>query len=143
MELVGTVRESIVGHARDAAPAEACGLLGGRPGQRPVVTAAIATPNVAREPRRRFEIDPEALLAGQEAFEAAGLDLVGFYHSHPEGPDGPSETDRELAQWEATHTLIVSLSGPEPAVGAWQYDDGSFRATTLDVISAPPSGDST
>jgi proteasome lid subunit RPN8/RPN11 len=143
MELVETARESIVGHARDAAPAEACGLLGGRPDENPVVTAAIATPNVATEPRTRYEIDPEALLAGQEAFEDAGLDLVGFYHSHPEGPDGPSETDRELAQWGGTHMLIVSLSGPEPAVGAWHYDDGAFRSTTLDVIPAPASGDST
>ncbi|MEF8893708.1 M67 family metallopeptidase, partial [Halodesulfurarchaeum sp.] len=89
MQLAASVRESIVEHALEAAPKEACGLLGGRTGPPATVQDSIRTPNVASTPTRRFEIDPEALLAGRETFIEKGVELIGFYHSHPNGPNEP------------------------------------------------------
>ncbi|MBS3761438.1 MAG: Mov34/MPN/PAD-1 family protein, partial [Halodesulfurarchaeum sp.] len=66
MQLAASVRESIVEQARETAPNEVCGLLGGRTGPPATVQDSIRTPNVATNPTRRFEIDPEALLAGRE-----------------------------------------------------------------------------
>ena len=119
MELRPSVRATLVGHARDAAPAEACGLLGGRSGEPATVTVAIPTPNVADRPRDRYVVDPEALVAGQAALEADGWSLLGFYHSHPRGPPEPSATDRSEARWPDHATVIVSLSGTEPTVSAY------------------------
>ena len=123
MRLSRTARETIVGHARDAAPAEACGLLGGRSGTPATVTVAIPTPNVADRPRDRYVVDPEALIAGQEALDADGWDLLGFYHSHPRGPAEPSATDRELARWPDHATVIVSLAEEPPTLSAFTGPD--------------------
>ena len=119
IELRPSVRAGLVGHARDAAPAEACGLLGGRDGAPATATVAIPTPNVAERPRDRYVVDPEALVAGQEALDADGWDLLGFYHSHPRGPAQPSATDRERARWPDHATVIVSLAGAEPTLSAY------------------------
>jgi len=135
MRLSRTARETIVGHARDASPEEACGLLGGRSGGDPIVLTAIPTPNVANDPPYRFEIDPEALLAGREALEAENQELLGFYHSHPQGPAGPSETDEALARWDSMYMLIASLAGSDPAIGAWFYTGDEFRPEAVEVVA--------
>ncbi len=119
IELRPSVRASLLGHARAAAPAEACGLLGGRDGTPATVTVAIPTPNVAERPRDRYVVGPEALVAGQEALEADGWDLLGFYASHPRGPAQPSATDRERARWPDHATVIVSLTGTKPTLSAF------------------------
>jgi proteasome lid subunit RPN8/RPN11 len=119
IELRPSVRAGLVGHARDAAPAEACGLLGGRAGEPTTVTVATPTPNVADRPRDRYVVDPEALVAGQAALEADGWELVGFYHSHPRGPAAPSAIDREQAQWPECVTVLVLLGGAEPSLSAY------------------------
>lgn len=135
MRLSRSARETILGHARDASPAEACGLLGGLEGEDPTVLTAIPTPNVASVPARRFEIDPEALLAGRDAIHAADQVLLGFYHSHPQGPAEPSATDESLARWADTYTLIASLSGSEPSLNAWFYTGESFRPESVEIVA--------
>ena len=135
MRLARSAREAILGHARDASPAEACGLLGGLAGEDPTVLTAIPTPNVASDPDRRFEIDPEALLTGRDAIRAAEQELLGFYHSHPQGPAEPSATDESLARWADTYMLIASLSGAEPSLGAWFYTGETFRPETVEMVA--------
>ena len=133
MYLAASVRASLIAHAREEAPDEACGLLGGRSGTQPVVQTSIRTANIAAEPTYRFEIDPEALLAGRDRLESAGQELIGFYHSHPKGPAEPSETDQEAARWDQTYTVIVSLDGPDPTIGAW-FDTGeSYRPEPIEI----------
>lgn len=134
MKLDESVRNSILDHARESAPAEACGLLGGREGDPPVVLESIRTANVAEHPTRRFEIDPAALLEGHESIEAANLSLLGFYHSHPAGPPAPSETDRGGAAWPNTHVLIASLGEPEPELAAWWYTGDRFHPVPLEPV---------
>ncbi|MFW6004160.1 MAG: Mov34/MPN/PAD-1 family protein [Halodesulfurarchaeum sp.] len=134
MKLSESVRNAIVKHARETAPKEACGLLGGREGDPPVVLESIRTPNVAADPTHRFEIDPAALLEGHESFDAAGHSLLGFYHSHPAGPPTPSETDRGGAAWPNTTVLIVSLGGPEPELGAFWDTGDRFQPVPLEPV---------
>ncbi|MFB6085323.1 MAG: desampylase [Halodesulfurarchaeum sp.] len=137
MKLAESVRASIFDHARESAPREACGLLGGRDGDPPVVLDSIRTSNVAADPECRFEIDPEELLEGQESFDATEFTLLGFYHSHPEGPSSPSETDRTGAAWPKTYALIVSLAGPEPELGGWWHTGETFRSVSIETVDFP------
>lgn len=143
MKLAKSVRDSILEHAREAAPKEACGLLGGQDGDPPVVLDSIRTPNVAEQPTRRFEIDPEALVTGHESFEAADRSLLGFYHSHPAGPAAPSETDRGGAAWPNSYVLIASLAEREPELGAWWFTGETFRSVPLETVEATDGADST
>ena len=124
------VRETLVAEAREGAPAEICGVLGGEfDADWSHVRSSHPTENVAEKPRTRYRIDPEEALEVFERLESRGEEIVGFYHSHPDGPPKPSETDRESATWPDRSYVIVSLSPLE--VGSWRWRDGRFERETI------------
>ncbi|WP_255198771.1 desampylase [Halorarius litoreus] len=128
MRLGPGVREVLLDHAREGAPEEVCGVLGGR--RNPdVVTGIRRVPNVAASPEMRYELDPAAQLSAMEAIEDSGDEVVGFYHSHPRGPPGPSETDARLATWSGYRYCIVSL--PDESVGAWRWTGEAFESVPV------------
>ncbi|OIB58529.1 desampylase [Natrialba sp. SSL1] len=114
------IRTQLCERARTGTPEEICGILGGTfDADRSQVASAYPATNVADTPRTRYRIDPEEQLECFERLEAAGEEIVGFYHSHPNGPARPSETDVEAATWPDRSYVIVSL---EPfAVGSWRW----------------------
>ena len=117
-------------HAREVAPHECCGILGGvfEP-HSSRVTSRYPADNVATEPTTEYRIDPEEQLAVFEELEDRGEEIVGFYHSHPRGPFAPSETDVAGAAWPNRSYVIVSLEGDfgEPAIGSWRWRDDGDR----------------
>lgn len=123
------VRETIVAHAREGAPAEVCGVLAGGRGDPDRVDRAIRTDNVAADPRTAYEIAPERLHAVLVDVEAAGDDVVGFYHSHPEGPAAPSPTDEAAATW-VDHVYLIVDPGP-PTLRAHRWTGDGFEAVPL------------
>lgn len=82
--------------------------------------------NVDDQPKYRYMIDPSDQLEAFETIDAEDLDLIGFYHSHPRGPRGPSETDADRATWDDRSYLIISLDGDEPWIGSWVWREGEF-----------------
>lgn len=131
ISLTSEVRDALLTHARDGAPAEVCGVLGGQCGSATHIESVHHVPNVATNPRVEYVIDPEAQLDAMEDIEAAGWEVVGFYHSHPTGPTGPSETDAARATWPGFHYLIVALD--TQTVGAWRWDGEQFERERLTV----------
>ncbi len=109
-------------------PFEACGVMIGRGGRRTIaVEDVFHARNLNTERARdRFLLDPEDHLAADRVARKRGLEVVGFWHSHPDHPARPSSTDLETA-WEDHSYLIVSTA----AVGAndlrsWRLHDGEF-----------------
>ena len=143
LHLDPAAHDEIVAHARRGAPAEVCGVLAGERGaaagdggdgeEADRVTTVRPTVNAAAEPRTRYEIDPEELLAAVEAVEADGRDVVGFYHSHPRSPLAPSATDEAEATWTGYVYLVVSLAGGEPELGAWRWTGEAFEREPVRV----------
>lgn len=134
-----SVREAIVAHAREGAPEEVCGVLGGTysdtglsEGPSRVRTARRVT-NVAATPRTRYELDPAEQFRAMEAVEGDGEDVVGFYHSHPRGPSRPSATDEALATWTGYSYVIVSLDGVESRLGSWRWTGEGFERERVEV----------
>ena len=101
------VLDSLLAEAARAAPLECCGLLLGH-GERIEQVQPVA--NVADDPARRFEIDPAALLAAHKSARQGGPELIGYYHSHPEGHPLPSATDCEHASGDGRVWAIVAAS---------------------------------
>ena len=99
-------------HATMSYPDECCGVLIGRALEdATVVERVLSVGNERRDSRHnRYLISPETVLAAQKEAHALGLDVVGYYHSHPDHPARPSEFDREHA-WPWVSYLIVSLQG--------------------------------
>ncbi len=112
--------EQIIAHAQAGYPEEVCGLVSGIDG---VAVTVHAGRNVSATPRATFELDIETL-AKQIEFEEAGLELVAIYHSHPQGPAVPSETDIERAAYPDAVYLICSLADrSQPTLNAFRYND--------------------
>ncbi|WP_276298891.1 desampylase [Halorussus lipolyticus] len=125
-----SIRDELLAHAREEAPTEACGILAGTRIERDDdaehrVLEHHPAENVAGTPRTRYEIDPREQLELMEAVEDAGREVVGFYHSHPRGPAGPSETDAAQATWPGRSYVIVAL-GDGVSVGSWRWTGAEF-----------------
>jgi proteasome lid subunit RPN8/RPN11 len=105
-------------------------LAGEHNDERSRVVAAHPTANVAEAPRTRYRIGPEELLATVEEIEAGGREVVGFYHSHPSGPERPSATDEARATWSGYSYVICSLAG-EPSLGSWRWTGERFEAEEI------------
>ena len=90
--------------AARVAPEECCGILLGC-GDR--IDGLLPAANVARDRRRRFEIDSQVLIDAHRAARAGGPEVVGYYHSHPAGPAEPSATDRAMAAGDGRVWAIV------------------------------------
>ena len=105
-------------HGEEDHPYECCGLLLGSfsaDGAKSVVeTFAISNAREESAKRNRFLITPEELLRGEKYARSKQLDIVGFYHSHPESPAVPSQYDLEHA-WPTYSYIIVSVMSRKAA----------------------------
>lgn len=126
----------IAQHCQSAYPHEACGILLGlvANGTRTVIDV-MPTGNAHDEAdqHNRYLIPPEALLESELQAEEQGLEVIGYFHSHPDHPARPSEFDREQA-WPWYSYLIVSvLSGSPAAERSWRLreDRSSFDEETV------------
>lgn len=142
---IGTVHvtcadlEAIRRHGEDTYPHECCGLLLGTLDQRTdpaaKIVSAIERLDNEREDSRhnRFLISPETFLRADRAARARSLEILGFYHSHPDHPAVPSEFDRENA-WPFYSYIIVSVAnGASRELNSWVLagDRGRFEPETL------------
>jgi proteasome lid subunit RPN8/RPN11 len=109
--------DAIVEHARTAMPAECCGLL---LGTGTAVAEAAPTPNVSDDPNRFF-IEPRAHIAARRAARERGLEVLGFYHSHPHSSPAPSVTDLLEASYPDHLYLIVGFTPTGPRVRMFRY----------------------
>ena len=104
--------EQVHTHLCRAYPEEGCGVLVGQDhGERRMVERVVPLDNRGEAERnRRYLIAPEQLLVVEREAREAGLDVLGFYHSHPDHPARPSAFDLEHA-WPYYSYLIVSVAG--------------------------------
>jgi len=133
-----TLAERIAEQARQGYPFEVCGVLLGDDG-----TVRDVVPVVNREtesPRVRYQIAPEDLIRIQRDAREAGREIVGYYHSHPDHPARPSETDRRVAADGLSdgviHVVVGVAEGVRTEATAWVFHDRdqAFAAEPFDII---------
>ncbi len=129
IRLARGVAAEILNHARGNPEEECCGLLAGRHG---VIAQAFPAQNVAEHPATAYEIAPKELFHIMREIRAAGLELLGIYHSHPNGDNQPSPRDVERAYYPDAAYFILSprADAPEP-IRAYSIRDG--RWTRLEI----------
>lgn len=97
-------------HALDAYPYECCGvLLGVVDGERRCVLHVIPCRNVHAMPKSRYAIDPADLISVQRDTRDIEMEIVGFYHSHPDHSPEYSGTDLDEANWHGCSYLIIGV----------------------------------
>ena len=113
--------DEMLAHAREASPAECCGLVGG------VVEGAQSIyrlRNVAANPFVGYEAAPEELFAAQRSMRERGENLLGIYHSHPRAAlPVPSETDVRLAYYPSAIYFIISLGAESETMRAFRISE--------------------
>jgi proteasome lid subunit RPN8/RPN11 len=132
LHLTTEQRTEIAAHGERDYPYECCGLLLGRfENEGKKVCAELLPISNAREEtakRNRFLIRPEELLRGEQHAAAKELEVIGFYHSHPDHPAVPSAYDLEHA-WPVYSYIVVAIkSGQAADLRSWemQADRSSF-----------------
>ena len=138
-----TQAREIIAHAREARPAECCGLIGGNSAGE--ATSLYRTRNVARDRTVAYEAAPEDLFAAQRTMRARGEQLLAIYHSHPRSADPqPSPTDVRLAYYPSAVYFIVGLGDKEPRLRAFRISERDSRWEPVDfeivesVSEVPP-----
>ena len=104
---------SIRRHGEETYPHECCGILLGtvdiEKDEREVRIVVRAGNTRLDSLHNRYNIDPKELIAAQKQARQAGLDIVGFYHSHPDHPPRWSQTDLAEAHWIGCSYVITSV----------------------------------
>jgi proteasome lid subunit RPN8/RPN11 len=98
-------------HGEETYPHECCGVLLGemRDGQN-LVKASVRCGNTREDtPHNRYNIDPRELVRIQRQAHESGMDIVGFYHSHPDHPAQWSQTDFAEAHWIGCSYVITAV----------------------------------
>lgn len=111
--------DKLLNAARTAHPNECCGLIEGeRDGNNWRALALHETKNLAENPRVHFLIDPETHFSLLRALRGTEREIIGCYHSHPDGSAEPSATDRSSANEDGFLWLIA---GREDEIAAFVY----------------------
>jgi proteasome lid subunit RPN8/RPN11 len=117
------LQNQISSHGERDYPWECCGLVLGRfvSANLKIASETFMISNAREESakRNRFLITPEELLRGEKYAAKKQLDVIGFYHSHPDHPAVPSEYDREHA-WPTFSYIVVSVKvGQADELRSW------------------------
>jgi proteasome lid subunit RPN8/RPN11 len=119
-------RDAIRSHAAAEYPAECVGALFGSwdfAANVRTVAAVLPLRNASANPRRAFELSGDDLLrVFVQEEKRTGLTVVGFYHSHPDCPAVPSETDRRLCGFEYSFVIVSVIAGAPAEIRSWVFD---------------------
>jgi proteasome lid subunit RPN8/RPN11 len=127
LHLTDHQKQQMLKYLEKCLPEEACGLIGGHDDQAEVVLP------VANELHSsvRYRMDPVEQLKNMIWIEDQGFDLLAIFHSHPMGPDIPSETDIKEFTYPGTITMIWSKETGEWKVRGFQIQDDHYREIQL------------
>jgi proteasome lid subunit RPN8/RPN11 len=131
LKISSKVLREIYDHTEASYPNECCGLM-------------IGTMNETRDTREvhafrkcrnlnterahdRYEMDPMCMLKTQREFEASPWDIVGIYHSHPDHPSRPSQTDTDRAWPDYSYIIISVQKGTVAGANTWVLNEGERK----------------
>ena len=132
MTIAPAALDAIRTHAAEARPRECCGLLVGVGG---AILRAVRAGNLAPDPNR-YLIDPADHVRAIREARAGGLDVVGFYHSHPHSAADPSPTDLAEGSDAESVYLIAGVRDGREDVRLFRLRRGIAEEVTL-TLSAP------
>jgi proteasome lid subunit RPN8/RPN11 len=132
--------EEIRQHGERDYPFECCGLMLGRfvDGRKQVLeTYPISNAREEEAKRNRFLIRPEELMRGEKYAREKALDVVGFYHSHPDDRAVPSQYDLEHA-WPTYSYIVVAVENAKAAdLRSWEMEPDRTRFNPEEITPSP------
>jgi proteasome lid subunit RPN8/RPN11 len=129
MKLRRSELDAMMRHAASGYPFEVCGVLVGTDAadQRRVLEVIPVVNRETETPRVRYQIAPEDLIRIQREARERGREILGYFHSHPDHPPRPSETDRRIAAEGLSdgvvHVVVATHAQGATAAHAWIFRD--------------------
>jgi proteasome lid subunit RPN8/RPN11 len=137
MKISRTAFEAIQAHGAEGYPNEICGILVGPQGKAFANDAKRARNSVVDRARDRYDIDTRDLVRIHREAHEAGLDVVGYYHSHPDHPAAPSVFDTERANGWYVYVIVSVENGKPVATNGFVLEEAEvkkFRPEPLEVV---------
>ena len=141
--------EALRAHGEETYPHECCGVMLGRTeaGVGNQVRVLVRAGNTRTDSaHNRYHIAPVELIRIQRQARAQGLDIVGFYHSHPDHPAQWSTTDFAEAHWMGCSYVITSVEqGKVKVTNSFllmgsEEDSKQFHDESIEIIMATDTG---
>lgn len=145
IRMSSAVAEEIRRHGAETYPEECCGALlgrdapdGGAGQEREIVELLRLTNQREDSPHNRFSVAPREVIAADRAAQSRGLEVVGWYHSHPDHPARPSEYDRAHAWPWYSYVIVRVEKGEAREVTSWRLkqDRGEYEQEWIEIRSA-------
>jgi len=116
--------DGMIEHAEEGYPHEVCGVMTGMNG---LIKNYIRCRNLNRERAHdRYELDPLSFNEADQWARVNGQDIVGIYHSHPDHPSRPSETDRQRAWPEWGYIIFSIREGRYNDARLWYINESDY-----------------
>jgi proteasome lid subunit RPN8/RPN11 len=131
--------DEMIAHGERDYPYECCGLLLGKFNERAekqlIETYPISNAREEAAKRNRFLIRPDELLRGEQYAATRDLDVIGFYHSHPDHPAVPSQYDLEHAWPVYSYVVIAVRHRKFEAIRSWEMEPDRSKFAEEELIN--------
>ncbi|MDR3318602.1 MAG: M67 family metallopeptidase [Clostridiales bacterium] len=133
IELSPSLIAAIRGEGEKSYPDECCGFL---LGSERAVKELVPVINAREDGERyhRFRIEPDEFMRTELAARKKKLDIVGFYHSHPDHPAAPSEYDREHALPCYSYIIVAVEKGRACKMTSWLLAESRSEFTEEKIV---------
>jgi proteasome lid subunit RPN8/RPN11 len=139
LRLSTALEGNIRAHGETAYPNECCGVLIGEVDMGGIKTAIrTLTIDNAREDDEqyhRFLITPEDMMKAEQAARTMKLDVIGFYHSHPDHPSAPSAYDKDHALPFYSYVIVSVDKGKAQILTSWELADDRTDFIQEEIIT--------
>ena len=130
------VYDEMTAHAKEDYPNECCGVITGINTKVRKAFASYRVKNLNTERTEdRYAVDPREINLIDKESRVEGREIIGFYHSHPDHPDRPSEFDREMGQAGYSYVIISVNKGGGITARSWTTlgEKDPFKEETIKV----------
>ena len=136
MRITRQALDEVYQHAGEGYPNEICGILVATRGSDLITQSRRVRNTVVERARDRYEMDPRDQIRVQRECDEHGLEILGYYHTHPDHPAMASVTDA-VRSWAGPVYMIVScVKGQPVAQNAFvaERDGGPMRQVPLEIV---------
>ncbi len=122
-------------HAEEGYPYEVCGMLIGANGSGRVTQTRRVRNTVTDRAHDRYEMDPLDQIRIQRECDDSRLEILGYYHSHPDHPARASITDAQRSWANMVYLIVSCAKGKVENANAFVAvkDGGPMRDEPLEV----------
>lgn len=130
--------EEIKKQAEEGYPYEICGFMLGNIDYQNNIRECTEVYQVENQNKERandrFEIDPKDYMKVENYADKKGISIIGIYHSHPDHPDRPSQTDLMFAQPDMSYIIVSVEKGKAASWKSWELDKDHFIQEDVNII---------